>query len=186
MRIFLQSIEAEYERYKALAEGAIAQLEDAELSQPGPNGSSSIATIVWHISGNLASRFTDFLTSDGEKAWRKRDEEFVDRTVTRQELFDKWAAGWRVLIGTLASLSDDDLTRTITIRGQPLAAYEALHRSLAHTSYHVGQIVYLAKAFRGEAWTSLSIPKGASTAYARRPTRDRPTDQAASIERTRE
>jgi len=181
MRTFVQSIEAEFGRYRALAEGAIGQLADLELSQAGPKGSSSIAVLVWHISGNLASRFTDFLTTDGEKSWRRREEEFDERTVSREALLTKWAEGWRVLQSSLAALTDDDLNRMVTIRGQALAVHEALHRSLAHLSYHVGQIVYLAKAFRGDAWTSLSIPRGGSAAYTTKPDRDRPSDQARSI-----
>jgi hypothetical protein len=165
MRTLIGSIQGEYERYKALGESAVRQLEDAELSRPGPNGSSSIAIIAWHISGNLRSRFTDFLTTDGEKPWRNREEEFDDRSVTRDEFFAKWESGWSVLFATLAALTDAQLTDTVTIRGQALKVHDALHRSLAHTSYHVGQIVYLAKAFRGDAWTSLSIPRGQSSSY---------------------
>ncbi len=117
----VSSIDAEYRRYKALAEGAIAQLDDAHLSASGPNGSSSIAVIVWHVAGNLRSRFTDFLDSDGEKPWRHRDEEFEDRTVTRADLTAKWESGWQPLLSTLAGLGDDDLTRHVSIRG-PVAA----------------------------------------------------------------
>ena len=177
----VSSIEAEYRRYKALAEGAMAQLDDAQLSESGPNGSSSIAVIVWHVAGNLRSRFTDFLDSDGEKPWRHRDEEFEDRIVTRADLTAKWEGGWQPLLSTLAAIGDEDLTRHVSIRGQSLLVYEALHRSLAHTSHHVGQIVYLAKAFRGAQWTTLSIPKGGSPAYNQNPARDRPRAHAASV-----
>ena len=142
---------------KALAESAIEQLDDVQLSTPGPNDGLAIATICWHVSGNLRSRFTDFLTTDGEKPWRKRDEEFEPRSVTRAELLAKWQQGWEALLAALASLTDGQLAKTVTIRGEQLKVYEALHRSLAHTSYHVGQIVYLAKSFRGAAW-KLSIP----------------------------
>ena len=167
------SIRAEFLRYKELAEKAIAQLDDAALSAGAPGGGNSIATICWHVSGNLRSRFSDFLTSDGEKPWRKRDEEFEPRSVTRTELLEKWNAGWSVLLQSLESLGDDDLERTVTIRGQAFAVREALLRSLAHTSYHVGQIVYAAKAGRGAEWNYLTIPPGQSEQYNRNPTMER-------------
>jgi uncharacterized damage-inducible protein DinB len=165
MTSFVHSIQAEYLRYKALAESAIDQLKEDELSTLGPTGGNSIAVICWHISGNLQSRFSEFLTSDGEKPWREREEEFQVRTVTRGELLSKWNQGWQVLLGALATLTDEQLHNTVTIRGQPLSVHEALHRSLAHTSYHVGQIVYLAKSFRGKDWKYLSIAPGMSAAF---------------------
>jgi uncharacterized damage-inducible protein DinB len=165
MTSIIESIRAEYLRYKALAEAAIEQLSDADLSAEGPNGGNSIAVICWHVSGNLRSRFTDFLTTDGEKPWRNREEEFQGRTVTRAELLAKWEQGWDALLGALANLTDDQLQRGVTIRGEPLLVHEALHRSLAHLGYHVGQIVYLAKSLRGKDWTYLSIPPGRSDAY---------------------
>ena len=171
MSSIIDSIRAEYVRYKTLAERAIEQLSDDELSAEGPNGGSSIAVICWHISGNLQSRFSDFLTSDGEKPWRQREEEFQARRVTREQLLAKWAQGWDVLLETLATLTDEQLQLTVTIRRQPLHVHEALHRSLAHTSHHIGQIVYLAKSLRGKAWTYLSIPPGQSDAFNKAPTR---------------
>lgn len=170
-RTVVSSIEAEYRRYKALGEGAIAQLSDDDLSASGPHGGNSIAVLVWHISGNLASRFTDFLTTDGEKPWRHRDEEFVERAVSRSELLEKWERGWSVLFQTLASLTDANLSGSVTIRRQPASVLEALHRSMAHVSYHVGQIVYLGKSIRGEAWSYLSIPPGQSETYNQDPKR---------------
>ena len=155
---------ARYLRYKGLGEGAIRQLGDADLSAPGPAGGNSIAAICWHVSGNLRSRFTSFLTSDGEKPWRNREDEFQPRTVSSAELLAKWEEGWTALLGSLEGLTDEQLGRTVTIRGQPLLVHEALHRSLAHLSYHVGQIVYVAKERRGRSWTSLSIPPGGSEA----------------------
>jgi uncharacterized damage-inducible protein DinB len=178
--MFMDSIRSEYLRYKALAEGAVAQLNDTQLTVDGPAGSNSIATICWHVSGNLRSRFTDFLTTDGEKPWRKRDEEFEPRAVTRAELLEKWEQGWAVLLAALADLTDADLERVVVIRGQSLKVHDALHRSLAHTSYHVGQIVFVAKAFRGNGWTSLSIPPGQSDAYNARPTVERSPGPAVS------
>jgi uncharacterized damage-inducible protein DinB len=167
MTTFLESIRAEYLRYKRLAESAIAQLSDAELTAQAAGGDNSIPMICWHISGNLQSRFTDFLTSDGEKPWRHREEEFQPRAVTRAELLVKWNGGWEALLRALTDLSDTDLERTVTIRRQPLQVSEALHRSLAHVAYHVGQIVYVAKSRRGNSWTSLSVPPGQSDAYNR-------------------
>jgi hypothetical protein len=161
----MESITAEYRRYKQLGEGAFAQVSDEELARAASGDDNSIAMIAWHIAGNLRSRFVDFQTTDGEKPWRNRDEEFAERTVSRQELLDKWEDGWRALFAALEPLSDANLNDVVTIRQQPLAIHQALHRSLAHTSYHVGQIVYLAKMFRGAAWRSLSIPKGASAAF---------------------
>ncbi|HKR07623.1 MAG TPA: DUF1572 family protein, partial [Gemmatimonadaceae bacterium] len=143
----------------------IDQLNDDDLSREGPNGGNSIAVLCWHVSGNLKSRFTDFLTSDGEKPWRQREEEFRARTVSRDELLAKWREGWQVLLDTLAGLTDDDLEKTVTIRQQPLLVHAALHRSLSHTCYHVGQIVYVAKGFRGESWNYLSIAPGQSESY---------------------
>jgi hypothetical protein len=177
----VESIHEEFLRYRSLAEGAMRQLEEKQLSEPGPDGSNSIATICWHISGNLRSRFTDFLTSDGEKPWRHRDEEFDSRRVTRDELLGNWQEGWAVLVSSLEHLRDDQLGETVTIRRQPLVVHAALHRSLAHIAYHVGQIVYIAKALRGEAWTSLSIPRGQSDAYLRNPDREKPAAHASSL-----
>ena len=166
----VQSIQAEYRRYKALAEAALDQVPEPTLSQPGPAGGNSLATICWHVSGNLQSRFTDFLTSDGEKAWRQREEEFAARTVSRAELMAKWNQGWDALLATLTNLTDSDLSKSITIRGVALSVHEALHRSLAHTCYHAGQIVYVAHAIRGQDWRYLSIPPGQSDAYNANPT----------------
>jgi hypothetical protein len=173
MRHHIDSIASEYRRYKKLSEDAMAQLDERDLSAPGPGNGNSIAIIAWHISGNLRSRFTDFLSSDGEKPWRERDEEFRARTVTRADLLAKWNQGWDVLLDALGALTDADLDRTVTIRAEPLRVDEALHRSLAHTSYHAGQIVYLAKAFRGDRWTYLSIPPGQSAAYNRAPDKEK-------------
>jgi uncharacterized damage-inducible protein DinB len=169
MSTIVESIRAEYLRYKTLAEGAIDQLEDADLARADASESNSIAVVCWHISGNLKSRFTDFLSSDGEKPWRDREEEFNQRNVGRAVLLEKWNGGWKVLLDTLSAMTDDDLKKTVTIRQQPLIVHEALHRSLAHTAYHVGQIVYIAKSIRGAAWKSLSIPRGQSASYNQAP-----------------
>jgi uncharacterized damage-inducible protein DinB len=180
-RTLIESIEGEYSRYKALAEGAFAQVQDAELSTDFGDGANSIAVIVWHLAGNLKSRFTDFRTSDGEKPWRNREEEFADRTVTRQELLAKWEEGWTILFAALAPLTDDDLAATVTIRQQPLTVAQAVLRLLAHASYHVGQIVHIAKVLRGREWRSLSIPRGASDTYNRNPGSETPRRHAAAL-----
>ena len=163
-RGLLSLIEAEYQRYKALGEGAMRQLSAEELVTDTA-GANSIAMIVWHIAGNLESRFTDFLTADGEKPWRNRDSEFEPRTPSRAEIEEKWERGWRVLYGSLQELTDGDLGRTVTIRGVPMGVDEALLSSVAHAAHHVGQIVYLGKCFRGDSWESLSIPLGMSEEY---------------------
>ena len=184
MTSVIESITGEYKRYKALAEGALSQLTADELVAPAPGGGNSIATICWHVGGNLRSRFTDFLTSDGEKPWRKREEEFQARSVTMAELLVHWEAGWSALFTTLAALSDPDLSRTVTIRGQALRVDEALHRSLAHASYHVGQVVYAARALRGTTWRFLSIPPGQSDAFNAAPRLQRPAEHAAWVRRS--
>jgi hypothetical protein len=182
MTTIIESIRAEYLRYKTLAEAAMAQLDEGDLSVQDAAADNSIAVICWHVSGNLRSRFTDFLTSDGEKPWRQREEEFQARTVTRAELLAKWDQGWDVLLGSVATLTDEQLQSTVAIRGQALQIHEALLRSLAHTSYHVGQIVYVAKSRRGKDWTSLSIPPGQSAAYNQAPTMERPASHQAALQ----
>lgn len=179
MNTLVNSVEAEFQRYKALAEGALAQAPDEVLSSPGPSGGNSLAIICWHISGNLKSRFTDFLDSDGEKLWREREEEFAKRAVSRDELMAKWNDGWAVLFATLDSLTDANLSQTVQIRKQDLPVHEALHRSLAHISYHVGQIVYIAHSFAAESWKYLSIPPGGTAAYNTNPSLDKPREHAA-------
>jgi len=174
MRNVVSSIEGEWRRYKILGERAITQTRDEELGRDGPAAGNSIAVIVWHIAGNLRSRFTDFLTSDGEKPWRNRDSEFDLRTnISRTELMTTWNEGWKILFGALEPLTDDDLLRNVSIRGETFPVYEALHRLITHTAYHVGQIVYLAKAFRGSEWNYLTIPPGKSEEYNRHPTHEK-------------
>jgi hypothetical protein len=164
-RQVIASIEGEYRRYRSLGEGVIDQLSKEELVVHGSAESLSIATLVWHVSGNLESRFTDFLMSDGEKPWRHRDTEFEDRQADHGQIVEKWDRGWGVLFQALESLTDDDLVRAVTIRGVSLTVCEALHRSLAHASYHVGQMAYIGKMLRGEEWKYLSSPPGGSVAY---------------------
>jgi uncharacterized damage-inducible protein DinB len=161
----IEAVRSEFLRYRRLAEGAMAQIPDGALTESPADGSNSIAVICQHVAGNLRSRFTDFLVSDGEKPWRRRDDEFVPRLETRDAILADWVSGWDVLFGALGQLTDADLARTVTIRSQPMTVTEALLRALAHVAYHAGQIVYLAKAARGADWTSLSIPPGQSQQY---------------------
>ena len=181
MDTLIRSIEGEYIRYKSLAEAALAQVPEASLSEPGPGNGNSLAIICWHLSGNLKSRFTDFLTADGEKPWRNREEEFNARIVSREELLAKWNDGWSALLATLRDLSDEDLERSITIRGQSLAVHEALNRSLSHASYHVGQIVYVAHSIVGADWRYLSIPPGGSAAYNANAKSEKPRAHADAL-----
>lgn len=174
MESAVNSIAGEFRRYKAIAEAAMAQVPEAELHNRESGGGNSVTVVAWHIAGNLLSRFTDFLDTDGEKPWRNRDEEFADREPSRQELLARWELGWSALFGALELLGAGDLDRTVTIRGHALTVTEALHRSLAHTAYHVGQIVCLAKSIVGAEWRYLSIPPGGSAAYNQNPTRERP------------
>ena len=177
----IASLVDEYTRYKALADAALAQVDDAELTRTGPGDSNSIEILVRHVAGNLRSRFTDFRTADGEKPWRDRDEEFESSRLTRQQMIEAWEEAWRVLFAELHALSDADLPATVVVRRQSLRIDEALHRSLAHTAYHVGQIVYLAKAARGESWRCLTIPRGASKAYNQASPNERAAAHAANL-----
>jgi hypothetical protein len=153
MREIVESIEGEYRKYKFLGEFAIEQLNEPELSQSIAGGNNTTINLVWHLAGNLKSRFTDFLTTDGEKSWRDKESEFQARHVSRADLLEKWNDGWATLFHALRELTDDQLTTAfISIRGERLRVDQALLRSLAHAGYHVGQIVYLAKAIRGLSW----------------------------------
>jgi Protein of unknown function (DUF1572) len=182
MPTVISSIAGEFRRYKALGDAALAQLRDEELAVGDPGaGANSAAVLVWHIGGNLRSRFTDFLTTDGEKPWRKRDEEFIARTVTRQDVMDKWNGGWDALFTALEPLTDDDLQQAVTVRSQSFAVHDALHRSLAHICYHVGQLVFLAKQFRRQEWKNLSIPLGKSDEANRNPGHQDPGSHAKLI-----
>jgi hypothetical protein len=151
--------------YKSLGEGAMAQLSEQELHLEPQPGSNSVAVIIKHMSGNMHSRWGDLFGSDGESAIRDRDLEFLADGSTRDHMLERWEAGWNLLFTTLESLRPEDALREIRIRDQAITVLEAIQRQLAHYSYHVGQIVLIAKMFRGEAWQSLSIPKGGSSAF---------------------
>jgi hypothetical protein len=158
---YLQHLRRTYRMYKELGERAIAQVEsDQDLHRQLDPDSNSIAIIVKHVSGNLRSRFRDFLSSDGEKPDRNRDAEFADEGIAaRAEILRWWNEGWDVLLSAIDALTPDDLERTVRIRDEKLLVVEALNRSVTHTAYHVGQIVYVARHLASGHWTSLSIPK---------------------------
>ena len=163
---YLTELVALIDRSKKLAEGAIAQLSDDELFRTIDAESNSVAIIMRHVAGNLRSRFTDFLTTDGEKPDRHRDTEFeVPGDLTRERLQAAWDAGFKAFSGAVAALGPDDLPREVSIRGERLSVVQALQRAIAHLSYHVGQIVFLAKHLRSDAWRTLSIPRGQSETY---------------------
>jgi uncharacterized damage-inducible protein DinB len=151
--------------YKKLGDRAMEQCPDTALFESLDAESNSIAIIVKHLAGNMRSRWTDFLTSDGEKADRNRDTEFEDAPKTRAELLALWERGWKHVFDALAPLGDEDLVRTITIRTEPHSVMQAINRQVAHYSYHVGQIVYLARHFAGEKWQTLSVPKKKSSEF---------------------
>jgi hypothetical protein len=160
---YLTDVVRTFRNYKALGEGALAQVSDADLHAVLDPDANSIAVIVKHLAGNLRSRFTDFLTSDGEKPYRDRDAEFeMPEMASREALVGSWEQAWTVALASLEALTPDDLERTITIRQEPFVVLEAVNRLAAHTAYHVGQIVLLAKHAAGPGWKSLSIPKGQS------------------------
>jgi uncharacterized damage-inducible protein DinB len=161
----IDDFRAQFAQYRQLAEKALAQMPDSELNHVlAPEGNSA-AMIVRHMSGNLVSRFTDFLTEDGEKPNRDRDREFDERSYSRAEVNALWARGFAALDDAVASLGDDDLQRTVSIRGQPMTVHAALTRALAHVAYHVGQIVLLARIGAAAPWESLSIPRNKSQQF---------------------
>lgn len=147
------------------ADKAIAQLPDDKLHVALDANTNSIAVIMKHLAGNLASRWTDFLTSDGEKPWRNRDDEFIDTFSDREQLLSYWEEGWNCLFAALQSLGPKDLANTVTIRGEPHSVPLAIHRSLAHCGYHVGQIVMIARILAGDNWNTITIPRGESETY---------------------
>jgi hypothetical protein len=153
--------------HKRLAEGAFAQLDDEQFFRILDPESNSVAIMVKHLAGNMRSRFTDFLTSDGDKPWRNRDQEFIiEPGATRAELMQRWEECWGLVFDTVRSLQPEDLLKTVTVRGQPHSVLQAVHRQVAHYAYHVGQIVFVAKHLKSSEWKSLSIPRGQSNAPA--------------------
>ena len=165
---YLEDSLAVFRQYKKLAEGAMAQVTDEQLFVALDPEANSIAIIVKHIVGNIRSRWTDFLTTDGEKPGRHRDTEFEDPPATREALMALWQSGWDLVFRALEPLSDADLVRRVTIRGEAHSAMQAINRQIAHYASHVGQIILLAKHFQQAQWRSLSIPRGKSEEFQRR------------------
>jgi Protein of unknown function (DUF1572) len=162
---WLVDVRVQFERMKRLAEGALAQAGDDQLNVALDAESNSLAVIAKHMAGNLRSRFTDFLTTDGEKPGRNRDDEFVDTFGSRAELLDAWERGWACLLQALKGVKPEDLEKTVLIRGEPHSVPMALERSLGHTCYHIGQIVQIARIHAGDKWKTLTIPRGGSEQF---------------------
>ncbi|WP_374015931.1 DUF1572 family protein [Paenibacillus thiaminolyticus] len=156
---YLRVVINKFTSLKADAERAMAQLQEQDIHWAMNEDSNSVAVIVQHMSGNMISRWTDFLTSDGEKPDRNRDDEFIGSIRTKDDLLRVWNRGWDVFLNALRSLTTDDLLATVTIRNEPHSVLEAIERQMSHYSYHVGQIVYVAKQIRAEEWSTLSIPR---------------------------
>jgi hypothetical protein len=167
---YIEEARRQMRGHKSLAEGAMAQLKDEELFITLDPESNSIAVLVKHVAGNMRSRFTDFLTSDGEKPDRFRDQEFeLNPATTRADLMKLWDDGWARVFSAIDSLRPQDVMRTVTIRGEPHTVLQAVNRQIAHYAYHTGQIIFLAKHLRSSAWKTLSIPRGKSENYKTAP-----------------
>jgi len=162
---FLKDSIKRFRYYKDLGDKTFVQLQEEDFFKQPDTESNSIAVIVQHMYGNMLSRWTNFLTEDGEKEWRKRDAEFEAIECSKEDILSFWNDGWKCLFATLEGLTNADLHKTITIRTEPLKVYDAILRQLAHYPYHVGQIVYLGRLYKKEDWKSLSIPKGNSSDY---------------------
>jgi uncharacterized damage-inducible protein DinB len=163
---YLEEARRQFRGHKRLAEGAIAQLKDEELFVSLDSESNSIAILVKHLSGNMRSRFTDFLTSDGEKPDRDRDQEFeMNSAMTRADVMRRWEEGWARVLATIDALKPEDVMRTVTVRGEPHTVLQAINRQIAHYAQHTGQIVFLAKHFRSSEWKTLSVPRGRSKEF---------------------
>ena len=165
--VVIDALVAQLRRTKRMAERAFEQLEDEQFFFKLNPRQNSIHVIVKHLAGNMRSRWTDFLTTDGEKPDRDRESEFIEDMVPREQILRTWQAGWATVFAALQPLTDEDLSRTVRIRGDPLSAADALVRQVEHYGYHVGQIVLIAKHLRGEKWKYLTIPPGGSAAFNR-------------------
>jgi len=165
---YLKIVQERFESVKSLGDNTISQLSEEDIHWKLNVASNSIAIIAKHLSGNMISRWSDFLTSDGEKHSRNRDQEFEDDIPTKQEMITIWEKGWNTLLDTLNGLENQDLLKNITIRGEKQTVLEAIERQMAHYAYHVGQIVYIGKQLKDENWETLSIPKGKSEEYLQR------------------
>ena len=166
----------EFLRYHALLTGALEQISDADYAHVPAPGSNSISVILKHLAGNFRSRFTNLMTEDGEKPWRNRDQEFVADGVAGSEIRSEFEDAFAFVLETVQGLTDQHRSHEITIRGQGLTVEEALARAVAHFAFHTGEVVYICKMLKGDSWTSLTIPVGASQAYNQNPTKERHTD----------
>jgi len=164
---YIEESLAVFRQYKKMAEGAMAQLSDDQLFATLDGEMNSVALIVKHMTGNMRSRWTDFLISDGEKPDRNRDSEFVEPPTTREALLERWESGWKIVFDAIEPLTDADLTRTVTIRSEPHSVMQAINRQVAHYSSHIGQIVFLAKHLAGPNWKTLSVPRNRSAEFNR-------------------
>ncbi|HWY58462.1 MAG TPA: DUF1572 family protein [Terriglobales bacterium] len=163
---YLDEVRRQFRGHKRLAEGAMAQLKDEELFTTLDPESNSVAILVKHLGGNMRSRFTDFLTTDGEKPGRNRDQEFeMTSATTRADVMRWWEEGWARVFAAIEALKPEDVMRTVTIRGEPHTVMQAINRQIAHYAQHTGQIVFLAKHFRSGEWKTLSVPRGKSTEF---------------------
>ncbi|CAM1340391.1 DUF1572 family protein [Tenacibaculum aestuarii] len=162
---YLISIKRQFEYYKSLGDKTFTQISNEHFFWQVNEESNSIAIIAKHIAGNMLSRWTSFLTEDGEKSWRNRDEEFMNSFTTKEEVLEYWEKGWSCLFNAINSLSEEDLEKIVYIRNQGHTVIEAINRQLCHYSYHVGQLVFLGKMLQNKNWNSLSIPKNASKNY---------------------
>ena len=165
---YLSSTRQQFKQYKVMGEKTFSQLQDADLFWQYNDDSNSIAIIANHLSGNMISRWTDFLTTDGEKEWRKRDQEFEPVIKTRDELLTAWEKGWACLFDGFDTIDESNFDTKIYIRNEEHSIIKSVNRQLAHCAYHVGQIVYIAKMINSENWESLSIPKGKTAEYNKR------------------
>lgn len=162
---FLKSAVKRLSYYKELGDKTFAQLTDNDLHYQPNEASNSIAIIIQHMAGNMLSRWTDFLSTDGEKEWRNRDIEFEEQHMNKEQLTAFWEKGWACCLGAISSLKEEDLLKTIYIRSEGLLVVDAINRQLAHYPYHVGQIVYIGRMIKNEGWQNLSIPKGNSEQF---------------------
>ena len=164
-KTFLETAISRLKYYKELGDKSFEQLNEWDFHYQPNDESNSIAVIIQHMAGNMLSRWTNFLTEDGEKEWRQRDAEFENGKQNKEELISLWEKGWECFLGTLQSLKKKDLKKTVTIRQEPLSVVDAINRQMAHYPYHIGQIIYIAKIIKSKSWKNLSIPRGGSEAY---------------------
>lgn len=164
---FLRSAVQRMKSYKELGDKTFHQLSDSQFHVQPSSDSNSIAILIQHMSGNMLSRFTNFLTEDGEKEWRKRDDEFEPHDYSKAELLQIWENGWACFLGALELLTEPDLVKKVMIRNEPLTVIDAINRQLTHYAYHIGQIITIARILKNDEWVSLSIPKGQSKQFNR-------------------